>query len=660
MITEADFDPTLDAPPESTRGLRALASLALGGASIALGIQFACLRGRLPRFITSNTITSHERSLIVVTGAIGAIVPVLVALVVFAFRRRRALSTVETAADLASPAIVAALLPPLYCIPAWKNAPLTYLAILSVAVLLLRTTLARAFARATELSASSGRWARAFFPFRAFAAGMSRPAVGLAVVSVAGASYAGYTAYLEILNLHRLVMGSYDMGFFDNQMANSLAGHFFRNRIMFGAGPGNSIAGHAHFAHVFFLPLYALHPSSELLIGLQAAFIGAAAVPLYLFASTQVPRAMAVVVALGFLLFAPLHGAQFYDFHWLLCASFGMFWVAYGIAKERARIVVPALLFVLLLREDMSPGIAVLGLFLLLTRARPRIGAALLVTGVVWFGVVKFVIMPAAGNWWFADIYKGFVPPGEKGYGAILKTLVANPGYVFTTLLTEVKLTYVLHLFAPLAFLPWTRPALALLASPAALLTLLTTDYGPAVSIFYQYPGHWVPYLFISSVLGLRVVRESRGIHAARAAAGAAAFGLFTHGLVFGVLFAPTHFQGGSAKVAPSLSTTERIEYENVSALIRLIPPRASVMATEYEVPLLTSHPDCYSAALYDADAEYLLIHRDHFMLEARAHLKTVLGRHEFSLVEKRGHVYLFRQGPTSPESREALGSLGL
>ena len=45
--------------------------------------------------------------------------------------------------------------------------------------------------------------------------------------------------------------------------------------------------------------------------------MGFAAVPLYLFASTQLSRPMAAVLAIAYLFFPPLHGPNFYDFHLL-------------------------------------------------------------------------------------------------------------------------------------------------------------------------------------------------------------------------------------------------------------------------------------------------------------------------------------------------------
>jgi uncharacterized membrane protein len=661
MISPATFDPTLDAPPASARLLRSLAVLSAVAGSSALAVQFVGMGvSRLSAFLTANTLSPRDRTLLIVTLGVGGIVPLILSGLALVIWRERAARVLDRLAGVAAIGVVAALLPALFCTPAWVKRPLNFLFLLTVTVVLVRVIGERSLVAASELGVFP-RWLRVLGrPFTFVFGALDRRAVAITLVSVAGISYAVYTAYLDILNLHRLTMGSYDMGFFDSQMSNSLAGRFFRNTIMYGGGAGNSIAGHAHFAHIFFLPLYAIRPGSEFLLGLQAASVGLAAIPLFFFAATQVSVRASALLSLAFLLYAPLHGAQFYDFHWLLMASLFFFTICYAIVRDKRWLIPAPLLIMISLREDMSPGIAITGLFLMLTRAKPRMGLFLFIFGSVWFGIVKFVVMPAMGTWWFTDIYKDFIPPGEKGYGSIAQTLVTNPAFVFGSLLTETKLIYVLHLFAPLAFMPLRRPAIALLCLPGFLLTVLTTGYAAATSIYYQYPGHWIPYLFAGTVLALRVARTDHGLASARASLLAVLLGIVAHSASFGVVFQPRVFQGGGGKVAPSLTKVEAQRYANVSALVQQIPRKASVIATEWEVPLVTFHPDAFSASLHDVEPEYALIVKDHYVLNSKDRLTKMFKRRPYSLVAKKGDAYLFKRAPSSPATAQALRELGL
>jgi uncharacterized membrane protein len=659
MSAVTSFDPTLDRAPPAARVLRALALLGLSGASVALAVQFVSMGSSLQKFISTNDLAKRDRSLLLVTMAVGAFLPQIVVGCVWAFRRTQALDAIERWSRLLSPAIVTVALPLLLRAAPWRADPLTYLAFLSVVVVLLSVTVATSLTALAE--APEAAWLGLLLrPLRFLTRVVERRAVALTVVAASGLAYTAYTARLTILDMRRLLMGSYDMGFYDNQMFNSLHGHLFRNTIMYGPAGGNSLASHAEFAHILFLPLYALAPGPETMLLLQAALLGLAAVPLFLFAETQISRPMAVVCAVLYLFYAPLHGAQFYDFHWLTVTVPFVFALVYFLAAGKRWPIVPCVVVLFALREDVAPGVAVIGAFLMATRFRPRVGAGLFLSGVAWFALDKFVIMPAAGTWWFADIYKGLVAPGESGYGSIVRTIVTNPSFLFTTLLTKRKVLYALHLFAPLAFLPLRRPLLLPAVAPGFFFTLMTTEYDAATSITFQYTVHWIPYLFAGSVLALHAIRADEGRPAAVGALSSATIGVLCHGLVFGALFEPSAFNVGRSKAATSMTPVEAVEYRNVRGLIDQIPAEASVIATEYEIPLITTRLNAYSAALYDADAEYVLVHPDHFLLEGKAHLRNLFSRQAFGLVDQRGKTYLFKRGASSPRTDAALQEIGI
>src|SRR5678815_820388 len=149
---------------------------------------------------------------------------------------------------------------------------------------------------------------------------------------------------------------------------------------------------------LLFVPIYAIHPGAHLMLVLQSFMLGLTAVPLYLFAATQLPRATAALIALAYLFFAPLHGPNYYDFHWLPLAMFFHFWLFYAIARRKRWLIVATVLVLFAMRGDVAVGIAVLGVFLLVTKLKPRLGLTLLASSVAWFGIDRFIIMPLAGD----------------------------------------------------------------------------------------------------------------------------------------------------------------------------------------------------------------------------------------------------------------------
>src|SRR5580658_4866668 len=154
--------------------------------------------------------------------------------------------------------------------------------------------------------------------------------------------------------------------------------------------------------------------------------------------------------------------------------------------------------------------------------------------------------MPKFGGGWFQNIYKDLMPEGAKNYGGVIATLISNPAYVFSTLLTADKLRYALQILVPLAFLPLRRSYLAVSLVHGSILTLLSTRYAPTIDIGFQYSANFIPYIFTASVIALEgmggtVVGRARR----KAALGAVAIGTVLCGVFWGAIPPRKGFKGG-------------------------------------------------------------------------------------------------------------------
>lgn len=616
--------------------------MAFGCASLLLGEKLVDL-------LTKNTLGRDLRVSIAVAMCLGLVAPIA-AVLFAAFRSKQGVWEVaQRISRLALPLVPLAAYPSLLAASTWARQPLNFLLLL----VLFGFGLERALI--TALTALPTALELALFSSLRSALERSRRGAFVTVFAAASA-YTAYTAYLTILNHYRFGTGAYDLAIFDNLMFNALKGEPFRSTVMFGARGGNSLCTHAEYAMLLFTPLYALFPRAEALLVLQAAMLGFAAVPLYLFASTQLRRWQALLIALLFLLFAPLHGAEFYDFHWLPVSTFFVFLLFWAIATYRNKLVLVTVLILFALREDLAPGLCVVGLFLLLSGNRPRLGLALALIAPVWFAVNKFVIMPAMGKWWFEALYKDLVAPGEQGWGSIITTIVMNPVYVLTTVFTEAKLEYALHLFAPFVFLPLRRPQYIVLFLPGFLVTMLTTGYGAATDILHQYTTHWIPYLFGSFVLVVHQLQQ-QSFRRAVAALATVSLVLVAHSNAFGVVLSPSVFRGGVKEIRFSLTADERQRYGELRELIDLIPPEASVSVTDFEAPHLSNRRDVFALAQEDSAGDYLLLHTDSFKLARTVqNIRKIMAERRYGLVKRIGKKwYLYKVGHESPETEGAI-----
>lgn len=631
----------------------ALAKLAGAGAGLALLVRGAQKGLGYESLLRDNSQDPLSRKIDVVVVLACAALPVLAALGYAAWKRARGRAAIERAGDLFGPLLVAGALPALTQLGAWSGAPVSMLALLGVSVLVLEqllgpslAALGGSFGRAPEAVAT---WSR-----------VKIDRVALGVVVAASVAFTAWAIYYTLLSHRRFATSAFDLGIYDNLMYNALTGHPFRSPVLFGPQGGNYIAGHAEYAMLLALPVYALAPGSHTLLVLQAMLLGLAPIPLYLFARTQIASAWAAVVAVSYLLFAPLHGPLFYDFHWLPLAIFFHFCLYWAVASRRDAVAWTMLIVLFLIREDVAVGTAVLGTFLVLVGHRPRFGAAIAATSVAWFVVDKFVLMPWAGSWWFADIYKELIPKGESGYGAVVKTIVVNPGYFLKTLVSEEKLRYSLHMFAPLAFLPLRRAALAFLAIPGFFFTLMTTGYSPTVSIAFQYTTHWIPYLFAAAVLAIALasrVSWSRG----GAAALALAFGVAVHSYPFGAVLQHSNFVGGFQKIVFAMTDAEKKTYQGVVRLVSLVPRSASVAATDALVPHISARKTCYTLRDHHGDPDFLLVHASSVGYgNTKKNLEDAVRRNQYGLLAREGDVHLLKKNHSSPEDAAAFSRLGI
>jgi uncharacterized membrane protein len=642
----------------STRSGSAPAAALLGTSLLSAAFASICSAVALfsidlNDFVTQNRASHEERSFLLLV-AVGAAAFAAVPCLVVAWRGgEKAALALERWGLRLSPLSFCYAVPILANYRIWYARPLAFLALLSLVSLLLERTLRVALRQTTGNARDS-----------IYAFGETLPAVvrrfAPSVVVLGGAAaYAAFTARYSIQHHQRLGSLAFDLGIYDNLMFNALHGYFFRSPVLLGPDGGNYIAGHAEFIMVAYVPFYALWPRAEMLLVMQSVLFGFAAFPLYKFARTQVPPWTAVVVALAYLLYAPLHGPNFYDFHWLPTAIFFHFWLYYSIATSRRWLSIACVCVLLLTREDVSVGLAILGTFLVITGLRVRFGIVLAAVSVVYFAIVKFAIMPWAGVWSFTNMYKDLIPKGESGYIGIMRTVATNPSFFLGTLLTQEKLVYVLHLFAPVVFLPWRRATLAFLASAGFFFTLMTTGYQPTLSIAFQYTSHWIPYIFAATVLSLRLL--GREVVRRQAATGALAFAMSSHSLVFGALFQQETFVGGFGHVPFRMTESERLRYEDMKALVSKIPRDASVAATESEVPHVSNRLTAYALRDFHGGADYLLVNRnlrDH--VNTHRTLLDAFANYQYGLLEQRPPLYLFKRGHTSPGTDSAKRDLGL
>ena len=204
--------------------------------------------------------------------------------------------------------------------------------------------------------------------------------------------------------------------------------------------------------------------------------MGGAAIPLQLYARRHVPPGRPRSSRCCTSSYAPLHGANLYDFHYLPlgCSSCGSCctpWRRGGTCSRswlRARAVRAGG------RRVLSRGA---GRVLLLTGSAARAGRALATVGVGYFLVMKLGVMPHFGNGdeSFVNQYAGLVPPEATASAASSRRSWATRCSPERHLERDKFPSYLFQLFVPVLFVPVARPIGLLLVIPGFVFTLLST-----------------------------------------------------------------------------------------------------------------------------------------------------------------------------------------
>jgi uncharacterized membrane protein len=643
-----------------SRLARALGLATLEAASVGLGWWALISPSAVPEYTRQNASPAPSRHYAVLDMAAGAAVALVLIAVIFVWKRRAGLELVERLVRRSSPLALAALVPFLFDVRLWDGRDLEFL-LFAAALGFGAWAAARAVLETPPLFPGlAGRRRALLARVRArLGPPLARIDAPLLVATAAACAYAVYFSAITIENHRNLGTCSFDLGLEDNLMWNLVHGAPIFKSTPFDGPTGTHLRNHATFFSYVLAPIYALVPRPETLLAVQAVMMGGAAVPLHLYARRHVSAWMATLVALLYLAYPPLHGANLYDFHYLPLGVFFLWLVLYAVEARRYVLTVVAAVLAMSVREDVACCLGVIGLYLLLTGEAARAGAALAAVGTGYFLVMKLAVMPHFGNGSesFVNQYSGLVPPEGHGFGSVLETVVGNPVFTGSAILEKDKLVYLLQLFVPLLFVPLARRIGVLLAVPGFVFTLLSTGYPPLNQISFQYTTYWTAFVFIGVVLGLEQLGKQRSDTDTSGAKrqAALAVGLVAASLacswLYGAVFHRDNVRGGfeRARIAPA--DVDLVRRAKLAALVTQIPAGAKVSASEHLLPHISGRENAYTLRFGLYDADYLLFQMP-MRGDERDKAVPVLRDGTFGVIDDGGDMVLAKRG--EPDTRNA------
>jgi uncharacterized membrane protein len=197
---------------------------------------------------------------------------------------------------------------------------------------------------------------------------------------------------------------------------------------------------------------------------------------------------------------------------------------------------------------------------------------------------------------------------------------------------------------------------------PGIFFTILT-NWPATYSLRYHYSTHFIPYVFAAAVVHLGALKKaaegleptSRLRASAPAALCAMALVMLCHSAVFGFIIAPSSFIGGVQPVSYTMTPAEKERLSNLRKLRALIPPGASVSATDWDVPHLSNRARIYAVAQRRDDGQYLFISTQSLPLSrTRQNLLALFEGHPYGFVAEAGTMTLWKKGHSPVDPKRA------
>ncbi len=319
--------------------------------------------------------------------------------------------------------------------------------------------------------------------------------------------YAVDMSYQAVLRYETFQATAFDLGNMDQVLWNTIHGRLFQftNQAIDYYGPPTRLA--IHFEPII-LPLsllYLFHADPRILLVFQTLVLVTGAVPVFLLTRKYLPGwpLLAAIMAGAYLITPGLLGLNIFDFHPIALATPLLLYAVLALEYKRYIWFIIACILAAACKEDVPLAVAGLGILVIWKYKLPRLGAVLIVGGLLWSLIAFKVVIPhfypglQANNFWYRYEELGSSP------GVAIGNILLHPWILFTTFITLDRLYYLFGLVRSTGFLAVLAPEWLIPALPSLAVNLLSTD--PLLySGVYHYNAVIIPFVMIASLHGIR------------------------------------------------------------------------------------------------------------------------------------------------------------
>ncbi len=475
--------------------------------------------------------------------------------------------------------------------------------------------------------------------------------------------YAAAFSHFTYLKHYTFSSFAWDLGVF-NQVLHDTAFEgkpFYYTPDLYFNGSGSYLV--MHFSPILFtlLPIYYILPGVLTLLRIKALLLASAAIPLYLLSNKVLEdKKVSLIIALTYLLYPGLQGANWFDFQQQAFLPLLLFATLYFFVEERWSGYAITLALTLMTLE-LSFAIIIVSLLCLLVYIRPRelldklkqfqpnrVHVAILTAlfGTIYYTVVKGFMSGYPINPLFRQQYLAssvFNVIQYNGNTVLLPIyVVTHLGDVIQALSYDpvLKLLYIVFLFGPLLFLPLTS------RSMAPILLLLAPFLLSNYQAYYMIGSHYSLYLIAPIFVALIMVyKHNLGGERRRLAGNMLLVTIF-----FSALLSPVSGVINSNDpilwYPPPTVVTDRVNA--LHGLIGEVPESVSILTQNHIFPHFSDRINAYVIPELPASADQeaylrnyideLMTRSDYILLDLRTYDAATAYVFEKALREGSGH----------------------
>ena len=406
-----------------------------------------------------------------------------------------------------------------------------------------------------------------------------------------------FTVMSTIARYYTLSAPCFDFGIFAQMFENMKDGMgavttVERNHLM------SHFSVHVSPAYFVLLPFYMIYPHPITLQILQGLAILSGVVPLFLICGRYgLTRFKTALVCVTFTLYPAFIGGCNYDIHENCLLVPFLMWLFYAIERESIPLTVIFTILTLSVKEDAAVYAAIIGLYLIFSDRSSKMkktGILVFAISVIYFAICC-AYLESQGLGIMTWRYNPYMYNENGGLITVITSVILNPAYALSNLLTGDKAVYVIQMLAPIAFMPLITKKFHryLLLIPFILVNLMP-DYSYQYSIYFQYnfgSGAILMWLFTMNLRDLKY--EQRKCVTAFSVVAAA---MMTISTMTGMLIGLNYIDNPKHNAVISYLEAMPVTEESITADTFFIPalykqkelyaPPAHTLATDKNTPL--------------------------------------------------------------------------